>query len=139
MSTLENAIILATKAHKGQVDKGGQPYILHPLRVMLNMNTEETRIIAVLHDVVEDTNIELTTLKEYGYSDEVIKAIDALTRLPEENYTNFIKRVKENDLAKLVKMADIDDNSNINRISNPTEKDYKRIKKYNKALNELIK
>ena len=138
-SSIEDAIILAAQAHKGQIDKGGQPYILHPLRVMLNMNTEEARIIAVLHDVIEDTDIELSTLKKYEYSDEIIKAIEALTRLPEENYTNFIKRVKENNLAKLVKMADIDDNSNINRISNPTEKDYRRIKKYNKALNELIK
>jgi (p)ppGpp synthase/HD superfamily hydrolase len=135
---LDKAIIIATNAHSGQLDKGGNPYILHPLRLMLSMSSEESRIVAMLHDVVEDSNISFDNLKDEGFSDEIIEAIKHLTRRDDETYVEFIRRIKKNDLARLVKMADIDDNKDLSRIKNPTEKDIERVKKYNKALNELL-
>lgn len=136
MSTLEKAIRIATEVHEGQLDKGGQPYILHCLRVMLAMPTTETQIVAVLHDVLEDSsNSNGLVLKLYqdGFSSEIVKAVQCLTRDPIEAYMQYIKRVSKNPIAKIVKIADLKDNSNIYRISNPTEADNKRILKYLKA------
>ncbi len=107
---IEEAIKIAVDAHFGQVDKQGVPYILHPLRVMFAMETEEERIVAVLHDVVEDTPITLGYLHDCGFSPEVIAAVDALTRREGEVYTDFTLRAKANPTARLVKIADIKDN-----------------------------
>jgi (p)ppGpp synthase/HD superfamily hydrolase len=137
VSVLNKAIILATTSHAGQIDKGGNPYILHPLRVMLSMTTEESRIVAVLHDVVEDTNITLDDLRQQGFSEEIVTAIDCLTRKNDESYLQFIKRIKRNELAKAVKIADISDNKDLSRIASPTKTDLARIEKYNKALSIL--
>ena len=134
MATLENAIILATQAHRGQVDKGGQPYILHPLRVMLQLETTPERIVALLHDVVEDTSITLETIRSEGYSPDVVESIDCLTRREDESYADFIQRIQHNPLARRVKIQDLLDNSNLQRIPNPTEADFRRIEKYREAL-----
>lgn len=104
------ALELATRAHYGQVDKLGEPYILHPIRVMLNFTDEKLRIIALLHDTIEDTDLELSDLDDAGFSDSVILAIESLTKLPDENYIDYLVRVKNNHLAKEVKLADIKDN-----------------------------
>ena len=108
---LEHAIKLATDAHDGQVDKNGEPYILHPLRVMLAVSTPDERIAAVLHDVVEDTGVTCDDLYwVHGFKPEIVSAIRALTRAAGEDYLAFIQRAKGNALARSVKIADIRDN-----------------------------
>jgi (p)ppGpp synthase/HD superfamily hydrolase len=101
---LDKAINIAAKAHQGQADKGGNPYILHPLRVMFSRKTEIERICAVLHDVIEDTDITLVDLRNEGFSEEVIAAIDALTKRNGESYDDFIERVIKNKIAARVKL-----------------------------------
>lgn len=137
MSTLTKAILLAAKAHDGQTDKGGNPYILHPIRLASKAKTIEESIIAVLHDVVEDSNMTLFDLKNDGFSSNVIAALDCLTRRADESYEEFIKRIKLNPLASKVKLLDLEDNCDINRIPQPTEADYARIDRYKKAIAEL--
>jgi (p)ppGpp synthase/HD superfamily hydrolase len=137
MSLLELAISIAVEAHRGQTDKAGQPYILHPLRLMLSMKTEDERITAVLHDVIEDTNVTLANLREQGLSDEVLKAIELLTRLPQDTYEAFIERLSINPLSRRVKMADLADNMNISRLSEVTEKDLIRMQRYLAAWHKL--
>lgn len=137
MSTLTKAILLAAKAHDGQTDKGGNPYILHPIRLASKANTTEESIIAVLHDVVEDSNVTLFDLKNEGFSSNVIEALDCLTRRADESYEQFIKRIKLNPLASKVKLLDLEDNCDINRIPQPTDADYARIDRYKKAIAEL--
>jgi len=134
---LNKAIEIAAKAHAGQVDKGGNPYILHPLRVMLNCEKETAQICAVLHDVVEDTKITLNDLKADGFNDEIIAALECLTKRDGESYDDFIGRVLTNETACRVKLADLADNMNLVRIPNPTEKDKERIKKYNEATDRI--
>jgi len=108
--TLEDAIILAAQAHRGQVDKGGQPYILHVLRVMLRQENEIARIVAALHDVLEDTHVTLADLRAAGYSEQVCPAVDCLTRRKGEAYEDMIERIATNPLARQVKLADLADN-----------------------------
>jgi Guanosine polyphosphate pyrophosphohydrolases/synthetases len=137
---LNKAIEIAAKAHSGQVDKGGNPYIMHPLRVMLNFcesEPEPVKICAVLHDVVEDSNITLDDLRAEGFSDEVIAALGCLTKKPGENYDDFISRVLTNDIACKVKNGDIADNMDLTRIPNPMAEDEERIQKYRKASDRI--
>ncbi|WP_431785885.1 HD domain-containing protein [Paenibacillus lactis] len=138
MSMLEKAIQIAVNAHSGQTDKGGSPYILHPLRVMHMMESEDEKIVAVLHDVIEDTDVTYGDLLKEGFSHEVIKAVRALTRQENETYMEFIHRCKKNDLACKVKIQDIYDNLDLSRIENPTDEDYIRQKRYTKALRLLL-
>jgi (p)ppGpp synthase/HD superfamily hydrolase len=139
MATLERAIALAAQAHEGQVDKAGAPYILHPLRMMLSVDTPEARVAAVLHDVVEDTPVSLEELRVEGFSEAVIGAVEALTKRPEEedDYDAFIRRVAPNPLARQVKLADLRDNCDVSRIAQPREKDWRRIEKYKRAIQYL--
>jgi len=137
MNQLEKAIKIALTAHENQVDKGGKTYVLHPLRLMVQMPTEELQIIAVLHDVVEDSSYTFEDLIKEGFTAEVIEALRALTKQENEQYDDFIQRVKKNPLAIQVKIADLKDNSNVDRIQNPTEKDLERVKKYKKAIEFL--
>ncbi|EHJ00882.1 hypothetical protein CDLVIII_4370 [Clostridium sp. DL-VIII] len=136
---LEEAIIIAASAHQGQVDKGGNPYILHPLAVMLSLEDETERICAVLHDVIEDTDITLEYLKKAGFSNEVLIALDALSRRKDESYDEFIDRIIKNKMACHVKLADLKHNMDLSRIKQPSKKDYDRIKKYQKAVKALSK
>lgn len=137
MSTLEKAIQIAVQAHTGQTDKAGAPYILHPLRLMFQMRSETEQITAVLHDVVEDSDWSLDALRAEGFSEEIISAIDSLTRRQGQSYTAFIARIKENSLARRVKLADIEDNMNMTRISIFTETDANRLEKYHRAWKSL--
>jgi (p)ppGpp synthase/HD superfamily hydrolase len=139
MATLENAIQLAVQAHRGQKDKAGAPYILHPVRVMLRMGTDIEMMAAVLHDVLEDTQYTLLDLQQAGYPQRVLEALDCLTRRENETYEEFIERVKTNPLARKVKIADLEDNMDIRRISDPQEKDMERLKKYRRAWSDLTK
>ncbi len=135
---LDRAIRIASKAHEGQKDKAGQPYILHPLRVMFNVKNETEMICAILHDVIEDTDISIEHLREEGFSEAVLDAIDALTKRDNENYDDFIDRVIKNKIACQVKLADMMDNMDLTRIINPCEEDYKRVDKYRKAADKVL-
>lgn len=137
MATLEKAIETAAKAHAGQLDKGGEPYILHPLRVMLRMNNNLERMAAVLHDVVEDSDITLEKLSEEGFSAEVIEAVAALTKLPGETRLQAAERAARNPIARVVKLADNAENMDISRIPNPTEKDIARLHEY-EAVRKIL-
>jgi GTP diphosphokinase / guanosine-3',5'-bis(diphosphate) 3'-diphosphatase len=130
MSTLDRAIEIAVLAHAGQVDKGGDPYILHPLRVMLRMTTDEERIAAVLHDVVEDSEYTLESLAAEGFSPSVVSALDALTKRPGETRIEAAHRAARHPLARLVKLADNAENSDLSRIPSPSEKDFARMEQY---------
>ncbi|MHC4489028.1 MAG: GTP pyrophosphokinase [Planctomycetota bacterium] len=139
MATLEKAIILAANAHLGQKDKAGAPYILHPLRVMLRMRRQTEMLVAVLHDVVEDTSWTLDALRKEGFPEEVLMVLDCLTRKNGESYDGYIERVKNIPVARRVKLADLEDNMNISRISNLTERDIDRLKKYHRFWLELAR
>ncbi len=134
MNILEKAIRIAMDAHEGQVDKAGKPYILHPLRLMTLMESENEMISAVLHDVVEDSNITIGDLKEAGMPDEAIEIIESLTKRNHESYEDFIKRVSLNKKAIKIKTADIEDNMNLSRLPAIKQKDLDRLAKYHKAL-----
>jgi len=139
MSTLQRAIEIATQAHQGQFDKSGKDYIGHPLRVMEMGKTEEEKITGVLHDVVEDSDWTFEALEVEGFSQEIIAALKCVTKLSEnENYDDFIERVKKNPLAVAVKINDLTDNMDIRRLPYLSDKDIKRLKKYLKAYKKLI-
>ncbi len=139
MSDLERAIEIAASAHRGHVDKAGKPYILHPLSLMLQFHDLDAMIVAVLHDTVEDSALTLGNLKEAGFSDEVVAAIDALTRREEESYEEFIQRLSPNPLARRVKLADLEHNMDVRRIGSVTSEDLERVEKYHRAWLELRK
>ena len=138
MSTLEKAIALAATQHAGQLDKGGQPYILHPLRLMLQFSNPTLQIIAVLHDILEDTATTAEDLKELSFSAEIIKAIQALTKQTRESRLEAAKRTALNPLATQVKYVDVLDNMNLSRIKNPTARDFARLEEYKEVL-EILK
>ena len=134
MSTLERAIQIATEAHRGQVDKAGNDYILHPLQVMELGNSLEEKIVGILHDVVEDTDWTFERLADEGFSPTVLDALRCVTKLSEdEPYDHFISRVQANPLAIAVKLNDLSDNMDIKRLKTLTEKDFIRLQKYHKA------
>lgn len=138
-SNLSLAIRIATEAHDDQRDKGGAPYILHPLRVMMDVEGDRERIAAVLHDVAEDCpRWTLERLRDQNFSGAVCEALDALTRRPGENYWAFIDRCGADPIARVVKLADLRDNMNIWRIKRPTEQDWERVRKYAKAASILL-
>lgn len=137
VSTLERAIEIAAAAHAGQVDKAGEPYILHPLRVMLRVKTEHERMAAVLHDVVEDSAVTLSALADAGFPAGVIAAVAALTKEAGESRLDAARRAAQNPLARTVKLADNAENMDLSRIANPTEKDYARLEEY-KAVRAIL-
>lgn len=130
MSTLERAIEIAAKAHAGVTDKSGQPYILHPLRVMLAVRTTDERMAAVLHDVVEDTGVTLEDLRSERFPASVIEAIDALTKREGESRMDAARRAADNDVACQVKLADVSDNLDLTRITDPQPHDIERLEEY---------
>ncbi len=133
MPTVEDAIALARRAHAGQVDKAGAPYISHPLRLMEAMDTDEERMVAALHDVVEDTDVTVADLLNAGYPPAVVQAVELLTKPEHEDYFDYVRRIKQNPLARKVKLADLRDNMNRTRIVRPTDNDDRRIEKYQQA------
>jgi (p)ppGpp synthase/HD superfamily hydrolase len=138
MSTLERAIAIAAEAHAGQVDKAGAPYVLHPLRMMLKLSSNAERVVAVLHDVVEDCpGWTFERLRGEGFSDEIITALRSVTKRDGEDYEAFVRRAAENPIGRRVKLADLDDNCDLNRIAAPSERDFARIEKYRRTI-ELI-
>jgi len=138
MPTIEDAILWATEVHRGQVDKSGNPYILHPIRVMMRMTSPEARIVAILHDTIEDSDHTLDDLRALGYDEPIIAAVDAISRREDESYEEFIQRLKPNPLARRVKLGDLLDNMDLRR-ANPVvaEKDAERLARYQRAWIEL--
>jgi guanosine-3',5'-bis(diphosphate) 3'-pyrophosphohydrolase len=137
--TLEEAIALAATAHKGQCDKGGQPYILHPLRVMQTVDGDHARMAAVLHDVVEDTKVTLAQLRSRGCPRPVVTAVDALTRRRGESYIEFVLRSAKHPIARIVKLADLRDNLDPRRLGRFAREEQQRlVKKYRDALAYLV-
>lgn len=141
MSNLERAIELAIAAHRGDVDKGGQPYILHPLSLMLQLHERDSdldaMIVAVLHDTVEDSDLTLGDLKAEGFSDAVVTAVDALTKREGESYQDFISRLGPNPLARRVKIADLEHNMDVRRLGSIGSKALDAVEKYHQAWLEL--
>ncbi len=142
MSQIETALAIALKAHAGQLDKAGAVYILHPLRIMAKMSNDTERAVALLHDVLEDSSYTAQDLLEAGISVEVVEAVLALTKEPDGNglaiaYDSYLIKVKENALACIVKLADLEDNMDLSRLNKVTEKDLKRREKYQKAVTFL--
>ncbi len=135
--TLEDAIIIALEGHRGQKDKACLSYILHPLRLMLRMKTEEEMMAAVLHDLIEDSSWTIEQLRDKGFSEDVLDAVECLTHRDSESYELFIERVKTNSIARRVKIADLEDNMNIQRFERITSKDLQRLERYHKAWQVL--
>ena len=138
MATLERAISLAAERHAGQVDKANAPYILHPLRVMLNVPDIEHKIVAVLHDILEDTTTTIDELYRLGFQTHLIDAIIALTKQEGESRIQAAQRTVQNPIARVVKLADITDNMDLTRIQTPTMKDFERLKEYQQVRDILL-
>lgn len=133
MATLERAIEIAASAHAGQLDRSGAPYILHPIRLMMRVESMEARITAVLHDVVEDTPWTFEALRAEGFSDAVLSALDCVTRRDSETYEQFVERSLVNAVARQVKLADLEDNMNLLRLGEVRPKDLERLERYHRA------
>ena len=136
---LGKVLVLATNAHAGQFDRGGNPYILHPMKVMhyLKSDDEELQCMALLHDVVEDTKTTWDDLRDIGCTERVINGVKALTKMPGESYDQYKEGVFANPDAMKVKMADLRHNTDIRRLKGVTEKDIIRMEKYNRFYLEL--
>lgn len=132
--SLERAIAIAAEAHAGTLDKAYQPYILHPLRVMLAQRDATARIVAVLHDVVEDTAWTLERLRTEGFSEAVLAGVDAVTKREGETYRDFVARAARDPAGRVVKRADILDNLDLTRIATLTARDLERLQDYKAAL-----
>ena len=154
MSNLQKAISIAVEAHEGQIDKGGSPYILHPLRVMMSLKTEDEMIVGVLHDVIEDCSdkgFDWERLRQEGFTGEVLEALYSVTKTPEEEeyfktlsgeekisaYIEFVARAKQNSIGRRVKRADIFENLNVSRLGELREKDLFRLNQYKRAVEFL--
>ena len=152
MSNLAKAISIASEAHMGQFDKGGVSYIMHPLHVMMTVEHlgEEVMIVAILHDAIEDSKLTLNDLKQFGFSEKILISIYLLTHAPIQNYNTYIKAIKRNNIATMVKIADLEHNMQVKRIkyrdklsiaddiiTASDEKILKRMKKYLRAWTYL--
>jgi (p)ppGpp synthase/HD superfamily hydrolase len=137
LETLEKAILIAVNAHQGQNDRYGASYILHPLRVMMRLETEKEMTVAVLHDVVEKSDWTLQGLRDEGFDGDILEAVDLLTRRESQNYQDYINKLKGNPLARKIKIADIEDNMNPKRMGSLTEKDGEKLSRLRKAWHIL--
>ncbi|MBR3225498.1 MAG: HD domain-containing protein [Atopobiaceae bacterium] len=131
------ALRLAYEAHAGQADKSGLPYIHHPLHLAEQMDDEDAVCVALLHDVVEDTDVTFAQIRGIGMSDAVMEALELLTHGPEVPYLDYVARLAQNDLARRVKIADLRHNSDLARLDKVTETDLARVRKYERALEML--
>ena len=136
---LERAIEIAVEAHAGQTQKDGTPYILHPLHLMMLMEDEASQIVAVLHDVVEDTEVTLADLQAEGFDDDVVVAVSLLTRQKGMSYEQFIEEIAPNELARRVKLCDLEHNMDVRRLPMPlVERDFERLMQYREAYERLL-
>ncbi|MCM1084010.1 MAG: GTP pyrophosphokinase [Clostridium sp.] len=133
----KRAMEICYRAHDGQLDKGGIPYVFHPFHIAEQMEDEYSICVALLHDTVEDGGIELSELYDAGFPEEIVKTVDILTRRTDEPYMDYIERLKENSLAVKVKLADLHHNSDMTRLNIITKQDMERKEKYEKAIEVL--
>lgn len=143
MDLIQKALNIAINAHKGVVDKGGVDYVFHPITVALECKTDDEKIVALLHDVVEDTPVTLDDLRK-DFPEYIVEAVDAVTRRkPQEQYGaarwDYIKRCKANPIARVVKIADLEHNSDLSRIPNPSDSFKKRVLEEYPAEIEFLK
>ena len=134
---LELAALICVTKHQGQRDKVGAAYFQHPMRVALKCEKDEEKIVALLHDTIEDTDVTPEWLKRQGFSDEIVEAILSVTRNPGEDYQDFVSRAKKNPIGRIVKMHDLEDNLNVLRLKEVTPEMAERLTKYLKALEYL--
>lgn len=132
---LNKALSIAYEAHEKQVDKAGAPYILHPMRVALHCKTEEEKVVALLHDVLEDSPMTLEDLKSEGFNEEILEALKCLTKIKGEDYRDFIQRIVLNPLATRVKIQDLKDNMDISRLGG---KPHWKLDLYQEAMELLL-
>ena len=133
----KKALKLSFEAHKDQVDKSGMPYVYHPFHLAEQMETEETVIVALLHDVVEDTDYTLDDIRAMGFSDSVVEALALMTHDKSVPYMDYVAKIKSNPIAKAVKLADLKHNSDLSRLDFVDEKALKRVEKYKTAMKLL--
>jgi len=133
----KQALKLCFEAHRDQIDKSGMPYVFHPFHLAEQMDTEESTIVALLHDIVEDTNYTLQDLKALGFPSNVIDALALMTHDPKVPYMEYVKGISANPLATKVKLADLQHNSDLSRLDSVDEKALSRVKKYAAAI-ELL-
>ena len=134
---LELALSIATKAHRGQFDKAGIDYIEHPIFVASQVDSEEERAVALLHDVIEDSSVTAEELLNAGLPETVVTAVQILSKKKGQDYQTYLKTVKSNPLARAVKLADLKHNSDLLRLETITDKDLERLEKYKKAIDYL--
>lgn len=134
---LEEAIRLAAVKHYGQRDKSNKPYIFHLLYVMNNLDDLKAKTVGVLHDILEDTDTTKKDLLDYGFSEEIVAAVEILTKPENQEYMDYIENLKSNDIAKKVKLIDLKHNMDLTRLSELTDKDLKRTVKYVEAYKRL--
>lgn len=137
MSMIEKALAIALEAYAGKTDKGGKAYILHPLRLMARMPNERAMATALLHDVIEDSDITADELCLRGIPADVVAAVECLSRGKKETYEDFIERIRENHFAREIKLADIEDNLNVLRLDTLCDADLRRVEKYHRAWHRL--
>ena len=131
---IDIALAIARKAHAGQTDKAGVDYIQHPLYVASQVKTEQEKAVALLHDVLEDSDITAADLLAYGLSNEVVTAVQTLTKKKGQSYQDYLEKVKSNNLARVVKLADLKHNSDLSRLKSVSDTDRERVEKYKKAI-----
>lgn len=134
----KKALQISFDAHKDQTDKSGLPYVYHPYEVASGLQTETEVCVALLHDVVEDTDITFEQLKEEGFGDDIIFAIKLMTHQKGVPYFDYVRAIKENPIAKSVKLSDLKHNSIVERLDQISDRDRDRIKKYQKAIDILL-
>ena len=134
---LHKAITIACEAHQGQSSINGEPYILHPLRLLIKAKSNEERIIAILHDVIEKTNISLLELKNKGFDQNIISSIDSLSRRRSESYIEYIERLMQNKISVKIKLLDLADNIKIHSENNDNEIYDAKIIQYKNALKQI--
>jgi (p)ppGpp synthase/HD superfamily hydrolase len=133
----KKALKLCFDVHKEQVDKSGLPYVFHPFHLAEQMETEDTTIVALLHDVVEDSELTLDDLRQMGFGDAVIAALALLTHDPAVEYMDYVRAIKDNAIARAVKLADLRHNSDLTRLDTVDEKALARREKYLQAMTLL--
>ena len=137
----DKAVQIATRAHAGQYDKVGEDYILHPLRVAERCESPKAKIVALLHDTIEDTDVTEEYLSQQGFPSDIVDAVLSVTRREGEDYETFIHRAALNPIGRQVKIADLEDNMDIRRLPDITDRDVVRLRKYLRAwhyLNECL-
>ena len=134
----KKALKLCFEAHKNQVDKSGLTYVFHPFHLAEQMTDENTTVVALLHDVVEDTDYTIADLKNMGFNEEILEAISLMTHSKNVPYMDYVAEIKKNPIAKAVKLADLKHNSDLSRLDIVDEKAIKRVEKYRKAIELLI-